>query len=282
MNISSPTSTPVVIVLIMLVLSCHSASQQVLQKDSTKEDTTGLTSITGDNVVKSEAPDAITKTEQGYAMPRYTEGKFQSPVNILTDSAQKDSSPEISIQFHSTVAAVENLGHTVQLDFQEGSTTLAGGKTYSSRQFHFHTPSEHLIDGLTYPMELHIVNILKDSNAQHSPQYLVISYLFKMGHENKFIQEFLKTIPREEGKEALPAGAVHFEDLFTTIPGKEPAGYYSYKGSLTTPPYSESVSWIIRKCILEASPEQIQTIEKLEGDNARHVQALYARKVLSH
>ena len=170
----------------------------------------------------------------------------------------------------------------MQLDFKDGSTTVAAGKTYSSRQFHFHTPSEHLIDGMTFPMEMHIVNVLKDSANPNNPQYLVVGLLFRMGRENKFIKEFLNAIPKEEGKDTLPAGAVRFEDLFTTIPKNAPAGYYIYKGSLTTPPYSETVKWIVKKSILEASPEQIMAIEKMEGDNARHVQAMYARKVVSH
>jgi carbonic anhydrase len=84
-------------------------------------------------------------------MPRYNDRLVQSPVNILTDSAVRDNDPDIQIKFNNTVNAVENLGHTVQLDFKEGSTALAGGKTYSSKQFHFHTPSEHLIDGMTSP-----------------------------------------------------------------------------------------------------------------------------------
>jgi carbonic anhydrase len=213
-------------------------------------------------------------------MPALNDKLIQSPVNILTDSAAGDRSPEISLQFKNTVAAVENLGHTVQLDFTEGSTAMAENKTWSSKQFHFHTPSEHLIDGITYPMEMHIVNTMKDSSGQ--THYLVVGFLFKMGQENKFIKEFLNRIPGEEGKDTLPAGVVQFADLFNSIPKNEPHGYYSYQGSLTTPPYSETVNWIVKKSILEASPEQIQTIEKLEGNNARHVQALYARKVVSH
>jgi carbonic anhydrase len=131
-------------------------------------------------------------------------------------------------------------------------------------------------------MEMHIVSVLKDSNSQNNPQYLVLGILFKMGKENKFIKEFLNSIPREEGKDTLPSGAVQFQDLFNGIPKNDPSGYYTYKGSFTTPPYTESVNWIVKKAILEASPEQISAIEKLEGDNARHVQALYARKVVSH
>ena len=221
------------------------------------------------------------KSVQGYAIPRFDDGPYQSPIDIITDSTSKDSSQYFSIKFNAGVTAVENLGHTIQLDFKEGSTTLAGGKTFTSKQFHFHTPSEHMIDGMTFPLEMHIVNILKDTGTQHAPQYLVIALLFRMGKENKFIREFLSAIPKEEGKDTLPSGSVKFEDLLLDVPAKEAQGYFSYQGSLTTPPYSETVHWIVKKYILEASPEQIMTIEKMEGDNARHVQALYTRKVFS-
>jgi carbonic anhydrase len=269
-------------VLMVFILACKLPKKNEDQKDSAENTAVQKDTIKGGNLVKSEAPDAVTKVTQGYALPRFDDGLAQSPINILADSTLKDSNQFIVIKFNTGITAVENLGHTIQVDFKEGSTTMAGGKTYSSRQFHFHTPSEHMIDGITFPMEMHIVNVLKDSNAKNNPQYLVIGLLFKMGRENKFIKEFFNAIPSEEGKDTLPAGTVNFEDLFKSIPKDDPGGYYSYKGSLTTPPYSETVDWIVKKYILEASPEQIGTIEKMEGDNARHVHALYSRKVLNH
>ena len=268
--------------MIVLISACSNPNKNETQTDTVQPVKAQHEEIITGNMVKSEAPDAVTKVAQGYALPRFDDGQAQSPIDIISDSTMKDSSQFISIKFKTGITAIENLGHTIQLDFAEGSTAMAGGKTYSSKQFHFHTPSEHMIDGITYPMEMHIVNVLKDSGEKKNPQYLVIGFLFKMGRENTFIKEFLNAIPREEGKDTLPSGAVRFEDLFLTFPKKEEAGYYSYKGSLTTPPYSESVHWIVKKYVLEASPEQISTIEKMEGDNARHVHALYARKVYSN
>ena len=282
MNILSQISRTAAFAGLMLIFSCNTATEPVIQKDSVKTDSVVIAPVTGGNYVKSEAPDATTKTEQGYALPRYNDKLLQSPVNILTDSVVPDNDKAIYVKFDGSVTAIENLGHTVQLDFKEGSTATAGGKTYSCKQFHFHTPSEHLIDGMTFPMEIHIFSVLKDSANPNNPQYLVVGYLFKMGRENKFIKEFLNVIPREKGKDTLAPGAVRFQDLFATIPKNAPVGYYAYNGSATTPPFPETVKWIVMKSILEASPEQIMAIEKMEGDNARHVQALYARKVLSH
>jgi carbonic anhydrase len=265
-----------------MATACTNPAANENKKDTVAQAEQHPVMDSGNNIVKDEAPDAVAKSVQGYALPKTDDGESQSPIDIISDSTAKDSGQFISIKFKAGVNAVENLGHTIQLDFKEGSTTIAGGKTYTSKQFHFHTPSEHMIDGITYPMEMHIVNFLKDSNETKNPQILVIGILFKMGRENAFIKEFLSAVPKEEGKDTLPAGAVRFEDLFLSIPAKEDAGYYSYHGSLTTPPYSETVHWVVKKHILEASPEQIFAIEKMEGDNARHVRALYARKVFSN
>ncbi len=268
-------------VVMIFFFACSPAGNNDSQKDTTQHAAVQVDSAKGDNLVKAEAPDAISKTTQGYALPRSGDQLAQSPINILSDSVINDPGQPVALTFNTGITAIENLGHTIQLDFKDGSTTMAGGKTYFSKQFHFHTPSEHLIDGMTFPLEMHIVNVSKESTADHIPKYMVIALLFKMGHENKFLKEFINAIPAGEEKDTLPAGAVNFGDLFNAIPKNEGA-YYTYKGSLTTPPYSETVDWVIKKYILEASPEQINTIEKMEGDNARHVQALHARKVESH
>ena len=269
------------VVIMIFTFSCKLPEKNNHQKDSTENTIVQMDTLAGGNMVKSEAPDANTKITQGYALPRFDDKIIQSPVNILSDSTIEDSNQAITLAFHSGITAVENLGHTIQLDFKDGSTAFAYGKIYNAKQFHFHTPSEHLIDGMTFPMEMHIVNVYKDSTSDKQTRYLVIALLFKMGRENKFLREFLNAIPAEEEKDSLPNGTVKLEDLLNMIP-KNDQGYYSYKGSLTTAPYAETVDWIVKKYILEASPEQIYTIEKMEGNNARHIQALHGRKVSNH
>ena len=234
-----------------------------------------------DNEVRAEAPDAGSKVEQGYALPRQSAQLAQSPVNIISDKAEKDAKQQFAFSFHSDFDAAENLGHTIQVDFKKGSTCIINGKEYASKQFHFHTPSEHLIDGITYPLEMHIVNLMNDSSS-NKPSYLVVSVFFKMGQENKFLKEFLNKIPNEEGKKnELQGGEVKIDDLLSQFTKDEIRSYYAYKGSLTTPPYTEAVQWVILKHVPEASEEQIMKIEKMEGNNARHVQAVNDRKVYS-
>jgi carbonic anhydrase len=237
-------------------------------------------SALSDDEVKVEAPDAAIKIDQGYALPKHGSDVAQSPVDIITNKAEQAGKNRISFAFHSAFDTAENLGHTVQVDFKKGSFCIVNGKDYASRQFHFHTPSEHLLDGVTFPLEMHIVNVWNDSANGNKPSYMVVAVLFKIGAENKFINEFLNNIPHEEGqKNALADNQVKPEDLLTQFPGNESKSYYTYKGSLTTPPYTESVQWVIMKHILEASEEQVMAIEKMEGNNARHVQAINDRKV---
>ena len=129
-------------------------------------------------------------------------------------------------------------------------------------------------------MEMHVVSVAKDPIDSTKPEYLVVGLLFKMGRENKFIKEFLNAVPQEENKKVgLGSGAVKLNDLFIGVTKNDLEAYYHYKGSLTTPPYSETVDWVIKKYIFEASPEQVAAIEKMEGNNARHVHGLYNRKV---
>lgn len=269
-------------VAFVLLLSCHSnINEQHNATDSTISSEHPHPEFTvSDNEVKAEAPDAKIKIEYGYALPSHTTESAQSPINIISYKTDKADKEQFSFTFHPDFNAIENLGHTIQVDFKEGSTCMVNGKTYASKQFHFHTPSEHLIDGMTFPMEMHIVNVLNDSNNANKPSYLVLTVLFKMGAENKFIDEFLNKIPKEEGeKNALQAGEVKLDDLFSQFVGNDIKSYYSYKGSLTTPPFTESVQWVILKHVVEASEDQIAAIEKLEGNNARHVQAINNRKV---
>ncbi|BDD11261.1 hypothetical protein FUAX_36930 [Fulvitalea axinellae] len=231
------------------------------------------------NMVKMEAPgEHKGEKVQGYTLPGLGHGLLQSPINILSADTEHDGKHHITLHFNDKFESVENLGHTVQLNFEEGSTLESDGKTYDFVQLHFHTPSEHLIDGVTFPMEMHIVNSLQNQD-QDKPEYLVIGILFKMGKENPFLKDFIDKIPTEEHvKQMLPVGSVQMGDLLMEVGGKSSHFYY-YKGSLTTPPFTESVNWHIMKVIQEASPEQIQKINRLEGNNARHVQGMYGRMV---
>jgi len=273
---------------ILLLLACNgnnnNKEQQEKSDSSVSSDHSHSESVPlSDNEVKEEAPDAKTKTNQGYALPRHSAESAQSPINIISSKAEKDTKQQYSFAFHADFDAAENLGHTIQVDFKPGSTCIVNGKNYTSKQFHFHTPSEHLVDGQTFPLEMHIVNTINDSSNHNKPSYLVVGVLFRMGAENKFLDEFLNKVPNEEGgKSALQTGDVKLSDLLSQFTGNDIESYFAYKGSLTTPPFSEGVQWVVLKHVLEASEDQIGKIEKREGNNARHVQAINDRIVYNH
>ncbi|MGB5701677.1 MAG: carbonic anhydrase family protein [Polyangiales bacterium] len=216
-----------------------------------------------------------TKAPKPYALPGLNHGLLQSPVNIITSQAERGQHEVALNLHHAEPSYLENKGHTIQLDFPRGSSITFDGRDYELEQLHFHTPSEHQIDGITYPMEMHVVNMIEPKSEEEPPRYLVVSFLYKMGAEDPLITGFLAEVPAGEGREEVKGGRVHI----TAGDGDTDYDYYHYRGSLTTPPYTETVEWLIVKEIREASPEQIRRINLLEGNNARRVQALYGRKV---
>jgi len=215
-----------------------------------------------------------------HTLPGLDHGLIQSPVNILTSQTSDTVRHKITVIRPDTLKAADvvNTGHSVQLDFDPGAGVQFDGMKYHFLQGHFHTPSEHQVDGITYPMEMHFVSMADKVEESDDPQYLVLGVFFKMGAENKFIQAFIDKIPEtEKDTTLLNEKPVYINDLLEK--GEAFNDYYYYKGSLTTPPYTETVRWVIMKKVLEASPAQIQRINELEGNNARHVQALFGRKI---
>lgn len=255
------------------LIACNQPKEEATTETSTTD------SVAAANEVNATAPDAGEKKQQGYILPGLDHGFEQSPINIIS-TANADGKHNVTMYFTDEINKIENLGHTIQLDFKEGSTITQDDTTYNFKQCHFHTPSEHQIDGMTFPMEMHIVNIMPNEDKNATPQYLVVGVLFKEGKENKFIADFINAIPKEEKEtKELKTGTVKLADLFGSVDKEIRGHYYYYRGSLTTPPYTESVRWHITKHIFEASAAQIETINKMEGNNARHVQALYGRLV---
>jgi len=259
------------LVFLFLSLFASSCNQVTDQKD------------THTNASANESVKAQIEEEQGFKHSDGTICHAQSPINILSFKENGDAMHNITFNFKDEIDAVENKGHTVQLDFKEGSTITIDNETFDFRQLHFHTSSEHLIDGIQYPMEMHIVNTLQGQKAGETPQYLVIGALFKMGANSLFIDEFINSIPDEaHQKKAVMTGEISMKNLISERPEEVLDSYYHYKGSLTTPPYTESVRWYVSKRIFEASPSQIKRILDIEGANARQVQSLNDRELESN
>lgn len=214
-----------------------------------------------------------------YAIPDSGHGTAQSPVNIVR-AGTVEAHHEVALHYaHAAARCVKNQGHTVEVEFPPGSSLEYDGKAYQLVQLHFHTPSEHQLDGVTFPMEMHIVHVRAPASPAGSPEYLVVGVLFRMGERSAFIDGFLDAVPPQGGRRAeLDSAHVFIDELF---PGAALPDHFHYRGSLTTPPYTETVDWVVLEQNLEASPVQIERLNALEGNNARHVQTLSPRRVES-
>jgi carbonic anhydrase len=217
----------------------------------------------------ADAEHAGVSAPPNYLLPEGSDARSQSPINIVTSSTVP-SKHQIEFHYQTSKEHVENLGHTIKVTYDPGSSLEFDGTLYDLAQFHFHTPSEHLLDGVTYPMELHLVHTEHD----HPERFLVIGVLFKEGTVNGLIQTFLRDIPEQAGKRVEAEAKLDASSLF-----KPHEGYYHYEGSLTTPPFSETVTWLVLDQVHDAAPEQIEAMNRIEGNNARHIQKHSARLV---
>lgn len=196
------------------------------------------------------------------------EGSAQSPVNIATSDAVEADLPALEINWSMPATEVINNGHTIQVNFPEGNSVTIGDKTYNLAQFHFHHVSEHTVDGNPYPLEAHFVHFAPDGKSA-----AVVGVLFNTGDENETIETVWEAMPEHEG-EATSEAAI---DPTGMLPSD--LGYYNYSGSLTTPPCSEIINWVVLKTPMTVSAEQISEFAELFTMNMRPVQPLNDRVV---
>lgn len=203
------------------------------------------------------------------------DGSAQSPIDIRGASELT----LVDIEFHYGEAeasvdssdAISNNGHTIQVDTAPGRSIVYNGIRYDLLQFHFHAPSEHTIQGAAAPMEAHFVH--RDAN---SGNLAVVGILLTAGEsDNEAYAAVLDYMPAEIGEPAaLPAQLA----LQSLLPDRR--GYYTYQGSLTTPPCSEIVRWLLLDTPEELSARQIAAYTSLYSNNARPVQPLGKRDLL--
>jgi carbonic anhydrase len=189
----------------------------------------------------------------------------QSPVDLPAGSARLD--PPFQVNYSTSPLVLDNKGHTVDV-FEPGSTLTYKGKVYGLTQFHFHSPSEHTIDGEHLPMEMHIVHEAADGSQ------LVLGVFIEEGASNHELGKVVDNIPMVEDMPIPIHTTINAEDLL-------PAGskVFTYRGSLTTPPYTEGVRWFIYDSPIQASARQIREFQEFYlGDN-RPTQPLNGRQV---
>ncbi|MSQ27623.1 MAG: carbonic anhydrase family protein [Dehalococcoidia bacterium] len=199
------------------------------------------------------------------------DGSAQSPIDISNPTPSPLS--KIDYKYRAAQVQVVNNGHTIQGNFgvdpaTDGGGIVLEGQEYKLAQFHFHRPSEHSVNGRQFPMELHLVHKNKDGKLA------VVGVLLDSGAQNNALAPVWEAMPTKEGGQQLIAGVF---DPSTILPAVRTT--FRYAGSLTTPPCSEGVSWLLMKTPVSVSPSQIQTFRALFDYNSRITQPLYGRDV---
>ncbi len=263
----------------------------VLSSCSSKKEEVSDTPTVADSVAVEATPVSARPVHWGYSgeegptnwaslTPVYAlcgEGKGQSPINI--DKANVQGNANWSFDYQTTslhIAHNEHMddildnGHTIQVTVEEGSTFTFAGKTYHLKQFHFHTPSEHTINGKNLPMEMHLVHQSDDKSLA------VVSVLFEEGKvANENIAKIVANLPAAKG-ESKHITDVNLE-LSMHLPKDNQA--YHYVGSLTTPPCSESVQWLVLRNTAKVTAEQVAAFSSKIGPNNRPVQGINERTI---
>jgi len=193
-------------------------------------------------------------------------GSAQSPVDIR--NPVKADLPALDFQYAAAAPTLVNNGHTVQVNLPAGNNLVVDGKKLELLQFHFHTPSEEAVAGKHAAMVAHFVH--KDEDGKLG----VVAVLIQPGKTNPAWAPIFAHLPRV-GEQVTVDGLSL--DLPALLPAKK--GYYSFEGSLTTPPCSEGVRWMVLKEPVKLSPQQIKAFRQTYNANARPLQPLNGRVV---
>jgi carbonic anhydrase len=194
-------------------------------------------------------------------------GKQQSPIDIR--HVKSAPLPAITFSYQRSPLKLIDNGHTVQVTYAPGSFITVGDQRYELVQFHFHHPAEERIFGTSYPMVAHLVH----RNAEG--KLAVVAVLLKEGEENGLIMRLWSNLPAERGQEVAPPGvSVDANELLPSM-----RGYFTFAGSLTTPPCTEGVTWFVLKEPGTVSQDQIATFAHKYPHNARPLQLVNGRLI---
>ena len=198
-------------------------------------------------------------------------GKNQSPIDIISENLIESALPPISLDYQGSTESIINNGHTLQVNVTGENTLVTHGGSFQLKQFHFHSPSEHRIDGESFPLEAHFVH------ENDKGELAVVGLLFRSGEFNQGLVDFGKSAPRKVGQQDK------FERSIAELmkePRRDITRYYRYNGSLTTPPCTEGLRWFVIPVVQTISEDQIANYIDLIGADARGPQPVNARIVL--
>jgi carbonic anhydrase len=194
-------------------------------------------------------------------------GAQQSPIDI--SEVIRAQLPALQITWDKRTDTIVNNGRTIQLNMGQTSVLGYANANYRLVQFHFHHPSEHLVSGKSFAMEVHFVH------ANAAGALAVIGALMTPGRANPVFNKIVSTMPQTEGPAVKADAAIDPNGLLPRT-----RTYYRYSGSLTTPPCSETVDWLLLTDAIEVAQADIASFAKLFAMNARPVQKASRRFVL--
>jgi carbonic anhydrase len=194
-------------------------------------------------------------------------GHRQSPIDIR--ATQKVDLPAIEFDYKFIPLDIIDNGHTIMVNYPPGSFIHVGNKQYELKQFHFHRPSEEEINGKKYDMGVHLVHTAQDGSVA------VVAVLLQEGADNPLIHELWNDLPKEKNKEQRLDD--HQINIASLLPPDR--GYYTFSGSLTTPPCTENVTWYVLKQPVTVTAGEIEAFSNLYRHDARATQPLYGRVV---
>jgi carbonic anhydrase len=215
--------------------------------------------------------DALGPTHWGDLKPEFAvckDGQRQSPIDIR--SARSVNLPAIEFHYEPSPLRIIDNGHTIMISYAAGSFIRVGGVRYELKQFHFHRPSEEKIEGHAFDMVAHLVHASADGHLA------VVAILLNQGDRNSLVDQLWTDLPKEKGVEEVRTAIK--VDLNLLLPANR--SYYTFPGSLTTPPCSEDVVWFVLKHPVLISQAEIARFSSLYPNNARPTQALDGREVL--
>jgi carbonic anhydrase len=205
--------------------------------------------------------------ESSVENPTCAVGDQQSPVDIASAVVEPAQLPALSVHYGTTASTEFNNGHTIEDSVERGDFVQFGGTRFDLEQFHFHHPSEHTLDGRHVPLEIHFVH---QSEARSR---LVIAVLVDEGADHPVFHTLFDRIPRVHEQIKLTA------DPALLLPRDQQ--FVEYEGSLTTPPCSEGVTWVVMTNPIAASSHQIDQFAELYPHNNRFIMPLNGRHLLS-
>jgi carbonic anhydrase len=209
-------------------------------------------------------PQAWGKLDKDFAA--CSAGLRQSPID-LTGVKQSDL-PPLQFRYQPSAARVLDTGHSIEVEVAPGNELRIGKNPYQLMQFHFHSPAEHTVEDKQFPLEAHFVH----RNAQN--KFVVVALLFNVGDASPLLDVLLKKLPAKPGGSEILRAPLDASQLLP----KETT-YYAYSGSLTTPPCTEDVTWVVLKSVASLTEPQLDAMRVRYPHNARPLQPPHDRGI---